>query len=108
MDGAMTAAALTPEELKAAKRYMAESGDDPEIDANVTVCVLAARSELEDAGVSLPEIGTLRRAKYDVICHSIALGKYDKRDPTITGTIVTENPEFRRTLNQLKFTEPRE
>ena len=70
-------------------------------------CVLAARTYLAQAGVSLPGLESPRRPLYDLVCHALALGSYDLRDPIVSGTIVTENPQLRRALNQLKFTEPR-
>ena len=36
----------------------------------------------------------------------MVLDGFDRRDVTITGTIVADNPSFRRLINQLKLTEP--
>lgn len=94
------------EEMEKAKAYMRVEGDDD--DMLVADCVLAARGYLTDAGVSTPEQGSQRRAQYDLVCHAMALSSYDLRDPVITGTIVSENPQIRRMLTQLKLTEPRE
>jgi hypothetical protein len=58
------------------------------------------------AGVSIPQEGTDRRAQYDLCINYLVLDKYERRNPTITGTIVAENPEFVRIKNQLKLTEP--
>lgn len=58
------------------------------------------------AGVSIPPEGTDRRALYDQCIDYMVLDKYERRNMTITGTIVAENPEFTRIKNQLKFTEP--
>lgn len=91
-------------ELAAAKRYMRV--DDQEDDEMVTALVLAARGYLARAGVSLPAPECDRRAQYDLVCHAMALSGYDQRDPVITGTIVSENPQLRRMLTQLKLTEP--
>lgn len=66
----------------------------------------AAMSYMEQAGVSEPEAGTNRRAQYDLCINYLVLDSYQRRDMTITGTIVAENPAFRRLLNQLKLTEP--
>ena len=66
----------------------------------------AAVSYLEQAGVSEPEEGTARRAQYDLCVNYLVLDGYDRRDVTITGTIVSANPAFRRMLTQLKLTEP--
>lgn len=95
---------LTAAELEAAKRYLRVEGDAD--DAVVSTCVLAARAYLDRAGVALPSVGTGRRALYDLVCHAMALSMYDQRDPVITGTIVSENPQLRRLLVQLKLTEP--
>ena len=66
----------------------------------------AAVSYMEQAGISEPEQGTARRAQYDLCVNYLVLDGYDRRDVTITGTIVSENPAFRRMLTQLKLTEP--
>lgn len=58
------------------------------------------------AGVSIPQEGTDRRALYDLCINYLVLDKYERRNMTITGTIVAENPEFVRIKNQLKLTEP--
>lgn len=66
----------------------------------------AAVDYLADAGVSEPAAGTSRRSKYDLCVNYLVLDSYQRRDVSITGTIVAENPAFRRLLNQLKLTEP--
>lgn len=66
----------------------------------------AAVSYMEQAGISEPEEGTARRAPYDLCVNYLVLDGYDRRDVTITGTIVSANPAFRRMLTQLKLTEP--
>ena len=66
----------------------------------------AAEGYLENAGVSEPTEGTPRRAQYDLCVNYLVLDGYDRRDVTITGTIVSDNPAFRRLINQLKLTEP--
>lgn len=65
----------------------------------------SALSYMEQAGVSEPADGTPRRAQYDLCVNCLVLDGYDRRDVTITGPIVAENPAFRRMLNQLKLTE---
>lgn len=106
MDGAVSAALLSKEELTAAKRYMRVEGDED--DSVVSACVLAAREYLAQAGCSLPGLERPRRPLYDLVCHAMALSSYELRDPVITGSTVAENPQLRRMLTQLKLTEPRE
>lgn len=100
----MAAPMLTSEELAAAKAYLRVEGDAE--DGVVTACVLAAREYLDRAGISTPGPKSSRRPLYDLVCHAMALGSYDLRDPVITGTIVAENPQLRRMIVQLKLTEP--
>lgn len=66
----------------------------------------SAAAYLAGAGVSEPEAGTLRRAQYDLCVNYLVLDAYDRREVTITGTIVSDNPVFLRMLTQLKLTEP--
>lgn len=66
----------------------------------------AAVSYMEHAGISEPQEGTPRRAQYDLCVNYLVLDGYDRRDVTITGTIVSDNPMFRRMITQLKLTEP--
>lgn len=65
----------------------------------------AAVGYMEQAGISQPVPGTTRAAQYDLCVNYIVLDAYDRRDKTITGTIVSSNPAFRMLLNQLKLTE---
>lgn len=66
----------------------------------------AAVSYMEQAGISQPKEATPRRAQYDLCVNALVLDGYDRRDVTITGTIVSANPAFHRMLTQLKLTEP--
>lgn len=66
----------------------------------------AAVGYMEGAGISPPASGTPRCAQYDLCVNYLVLDGYDRRDVTITGTIVADNPAFRRLINQLKLTEP--
>lgn len=81
--------------------------EDPSAEDLVTVegLYLSAVGYMENAGVAEPEAGTTRRAQYDQCVNYLVLDGYDRRDMTITGTIVAENPVFRRLINQLKLTE---
>ena len=44
--------------------------------------------------------------QYDLSVNFMVLRDFDLREATITGTIVNDNPAFRRLLTQLKLTEP--
>ena len=66
----------------------------------------SALGYMDQAGVSEPAAGTPRRAQYDLCVNYLGLDAYDRRDMTITGTTVAENPAFRRIMNQLKLSEP--
>lgn len=59
---------------------------------------------MTDAGVAQPEPGSARAAKYDHCVNYMVLDSWDNREMLQSGT-VTENPAFRRRLNQLKHTE---
>lgn len=65
----------------------------------------AAVGYMETAGVSQPPEGTPRRAQYDLAVNFMVLRDFDLRDATVTGT-VSDNPSFRRLINQLKLSEP--
>ena len=66
----------------------------------------AAVGYMTQAGVGEPPEGTPRRAQYDLCVNYLVLDSWDRRDVSITGTVVADNPAFRRLLNQLKLTEP--
>ncbi len=65
----------------------------------------AAVAYMTQAGVSEPPEGTPRRGQYELLVNALVLDAWDRRDLTITGTIVADNPMFRRMLNQMKLTE---
>lgn len=66
----------------------------------------AAVGYLEGAGISEPQEGTPRRAQYDLCVNYLVLDSYDQRCRTIPCATVTDNPAFRRLINQLELTEP--
>jgi len=101
MTGEGGRAILYPEELTKAKVYLRV--EDDEEDQVVTDCVLAARAYLAGAGVALPGPNDPRRTLYDLACHGLALGYYERREAT---TATAENPVLRSVINQLKLTEP--
>lgn len=61
---------------------------------------------MTEAGVSEPGEGTERRAQYDGLIDAMVLDAWDNRGSQAAGYSLAENPVFRRTLNQLKLTEP--
>lgn len=67
---------------------------------------LDAVSYMADAGVSEPEAGTGRRAKYDLCVNALVLDIWDHRGTQASGQHLADNPAFQRRKNQLKFTEP--
>ncbi len=67
---------------------------------------LSAVNYMANAGIGEPQEGTPRRAQYDLCVNYLVLDGYDRRDVSITSTVVTDNPAFRRMINQLKLTEP--
>lgn len=96
---------LSDERLKSLLAYcrIEETADGERETMNVLYD--SAVSYMENAGVTEPEAGTPRRAQYDLCVNYLVLDGFDRRDVTITGTVV-ENPAFRRLINQLKLTEP--
>lgn len=69
----------------------------------------AAVSYMEQAGIASPEEGTSRQAQYDLCVNALVLDSWDRRGTVDTGKgtyQVTDNPSFRRTINQMKLTEP--
>lgn len=74
--------------------------------ALVETLYFAAVAYMDQAGVSAPKEGTPRRAQYDLAVNYLVLNSYDQRETAVSDTIVSENPAFRRIMNQLKLTEP--
>lgn len=62
-------------------------------------------SYMDQAGVAEPPEGTARRAQYDLCVNALVLDGWDNRG-TAEDSRLMENPAFRRSLNQLKLTEP--
>lgn len=101
---------LTEERWRTLLAYckLTELAEDPEVAALLPELYAAAVGYLEEAGVSVPMEDTPRRAQYDLLVNFLTLERWERRDTivTTTGGNWTENPAFRRTLNQLKLTEP--
>lgn len=66
----------------------------------------AAVGYMVQAGVGKPPEDTPRRAQYDLCVNYLVLDSWDRRDASFVGAASSENPAFRRLLNQLKLTEP--
>lgn len=81
--------------------YCKVEADDAQLDGFVDASV----AYLAGAGVNEPEDGTVRAAQYLQCIKYLTLDLYDRRDASVEGT-VSDNPAFRRLLNQLKLTEP--
>ncbi len=92
---------LYPEELAAAKAYMRVEGEED--DALVVDTVLAARTYLAGAGVTLPPAGSGKRALYDMACHCLALAYYERR--SVDETAPEDSKAVQRIIEQLKKTE---
>ncbi len=63
----------------------------------------AAVDYMNDAGVA-PPTGKGRKAKYNLVVHSMVLNAWDHRDLAEVAA-TAENPVMRRVLNQLKLVE---
>ena len=85
---------------------LTELADDPEVQALIPVLYDSAVGYMAGAGISQPMEGTPRAAQYDLCVNYLVLDAWERRETTITGTIVADNPTFRRLINQLKLAEP--
>lgn len=65
----------------------------------------AAVDYLARAGVGVPE-DPERLARFDGLVDAMVLDRWDNRGTQTAGYTLIENPAFRRSLNQLKQTEP--
>lgn len=79
----------------------------PEDAALIGVLYAGAVGYLSGAGVREPAEGTPRRAQYDLCVNYMVLDGYDHREMAAAASTM-DNRAFRRTLNQLKLTEPAE
>lgn len=99
---------LTPERQAGLLAYckLTELADDPEVQLLIPVLYDAAVGYLDDAGVSVPDPGTSRAARYDLAVNYLVLDAWERREVSVVATVVADNPAFRRLINQLKLTEP--
>lgn len=65
-----------------------------------------AVSYMANAGVSEPDSGSGRLAQYNTCVNALVLDAWDNRGTQTGDKAFTDNPAFRRRLNQLKLTEP--
>ena len=83
---------------------LTEFAEDPEVEALIGTYYGAAAAYMAQAGISEPPVGTPRRAQYDLCVNAMVLDSWDRREISVSGTD-SENPAFRRVMNQLKMTE---
>lgn len=67
---------------------------------------MEAMGYLHGAGVTEPETGSPRLPLYNACVNALVLDAWDNRGAQSGGKGVSDNPAFRRKLNQLKLTEP--
>ena len=81
-------------------------GLSPEEEGLLAVLYDAAVGYMTQAGVREPPEDTPRRAQYDLCVNYLVLDSWDQRDIFFVGAASSENPAFRRLLNQMELTEP--
>lgn len=92
---------MLTEHLADIAAYCKVDADDAELPGFVDT----AAAYLADAGVLKPQDGSPRYAQYLQCVKYLALDLYDRRDTAVEGAL-SDNPAFRRLINQLKLTEP--
>lgn len=65
-----------------------------------------AVSQMRSAGVAEPPSGSVRAAQYNACVNALILDAWDHRGIQTGDKALTDNPAFRRRLNQLKHSEP--
>lgn len=68
-----------------------------------------AAAYMLQAGIAEPEEGTPRRAQYELCINRLVLDAWDCRGTSAEERLsasIMENRAFRRTINQMKLTEP--
>ena len=86
--------------------HLTELADEPEVQALISALYDAAVGYMTNAGISLPEENTDRAAQYDLCVNYLVLDGWERRETSMVATVVSDNPGFRRLINQLKLTEP--
>lgn len=90
-----------------AAEHLAEIADYCRVDASdaqLPAFIAAAEGYMLTGVCAQPAQGTAREALYLLCIKHLVLDMYDRREATVDGT-VSENPMFRRIINQLKLTE---
>lgn len=97
---------LTGERRAALLAYckLTELADDPEVELLIPALYEAAVGYMESAGISAPEY-TPRAAQYDLCVSYLVLDGWERREVSVAGAAVSDNPGFRRLMTQLKLTE---
>ena len=67
---------------------------------------MEAMGYLHGAGVTEPETGSPRLPLYNACVNALVLDAWDNRGTQTSVKEISDNPAFRRKLNQLKLTEP--
>lgn len=80
---------------------LTELADDPEVLSLLPLMYGAAAGYMAGAGAPEPEDGP-ERDLYDLLVNRLTLDAWDRREITVTGTVINENPVFRLMMNQLK------
>lgn len=96
--------ALTGERLAALMAYCRLDETDGEMVSQLEGMHAAAVGYMTAAGISEPPETSPRRGAYDLCVNALVLDSWDNRG-TQTEKPRSENPAFRRILNQLKWTE---
>lgn len=65
-----------------------------------------AVSYMSHAGIAEPNPGSARMAEYSLCVNALVLDAWDNRGIQTGDKALTDNPAFRRRLNQLKLSEP--
>ena len=100
---------LTPERRAALLAYCRIDDLLPEEAPIFEGMYWAAVAYMAGAGVLEPERDTPRWYQYDLCVKRLVLDSWDRRGASESGKTssdLSENPAFRKTLNQLKRTEP--
>ena len=97
---------LTPIRETTLKAYCRIDELTPEEEELFQAVYDASVGYMAQAGVREPPEDTPRRAQYDLCVNYLVLDSWDRRDVSFVGAASSENPAFRRLLNQMKLTEP--